>query len=319
MRKKKKVLVGRRFGYFTDTHFTQKMKSRKDDYLSALLSKMHECFCWFDKMGCEFVLFGGDFFDKHREMNWDLIHAVRKLIIEHNKKIYYIAGNHDELGYRVNSIHKSNLGFLDKILDGRLEFIENHLELDWIDLYACHANENVIDISNNIKRNGKASVLVSHCLLSDDNKKGNIHINAIRNKEIDLVLSGDLHDGYDFQMNSGGIYCYNPGSLLRKSCVDKDREPKVACFSFEETMGIYLPIITEFIPQYNKDKGIFNQKEEIEINIQETSTTDYVKMFREFKRESKNIFEVLKKIGKERKIEEKVINLISEYENKINF
>jgi len=64
---------------------------------------------------------------------------------------------------------------------------------------------------------------LTHSELSDNNDVGNISLNMINNKNIDLVLSGHLHYGHDYQKNKYGISFYNPGSLLRVSRDDKDR------------------------------------------------------------------------------------------------
>lgn len=306
---------GRRFGFFTDTHFTNRLKSRKDDYLAALCLKLSDCFEWFDSMGCEFLVFGGDFFDRHREMSWDLIHRIRELIISYDKKIYYIAGNHDIMGYRIKSIGKSNLGFLDLISDGRLVYIDRVIDLDWVNIYASHAGEDVSEISNLVGVSGKPSVMVSHCLLCDSNNKGTVHIDKVTNRNLSLLLSGDLHDGYKFQPNKSGIFCYNPGSLLRKSVVDISRQPKVACFSFEDVMGSYIPVLREYVPEYNNDSAIFNSSDLPKVTVSPVSNADYVDMFKEFKRDSKNIFDILKRIGKETGVKDSIINLISSYED----
>lgn len=308
-------VLNRRFGYFTDSHFTLKNNVRQDDFFTALLGKLDNSLFHFVKTNCEFVLFGGDFFDKHREFSWDLMYRVREVICKYDIPLYYIAGNHDESGYNVESIARSNLGFLDNISDGKLVFLKEPLLLDWIHIYPHHAGTDLKESVDKVKKSDVPTVLVSHSLLSNNLDIGNIHINTIKNKNINLVLSGDLHDGYELQQNNSDIYCYNPGSLFRKSVVDMERKPTVATIQFDKLLNVYYPVLDKYCPPYNSDPSIFKLSERVNspVVVDKSDEADYIAKFREFKRESKNIFEVLEKIGAESGISEDVLKLINSF------
>ena len=252
---------------------------------------MKQALRWFKKNKCEFVLCGGDLFDRHRELNFELLYSVFEAIKSQSLKIYYIMGNHDEQGYRWQTVDRATVGFIEKISDNKLVLIKDKIELEDCNLYACHAGQDIEEVSNQIGKSDKPNVLIAHCLLSNDEAKGNISLNKITNTNIDLVLSGDLHNGYAFQKNDSGIDCYNPGALMRLSISDKDRKPKVAIFDIFDLLGQRTITIEEKILKHKSVEEIFPKKEEkIEVNKEVEENKDYITSFKEFKSKSKNIF-----------------------------
>ena len=307
-----------KFGFFTDSHFTMNNESRLDNVFESSLKKTREAMKIFSNNHCKFILFGGDLFDRHREFSFELFKGVFNVFNEFKIPIYYIMGNHDERGYRWQTIDKSNAGFIKDIMPNKFFFIEEKVNLYGINIYACHAGEDILEKSNKIIRDEKGSpnILIAHCLLSDDNNIGNININKITNSNIDLVLSGDLHYGYKFQQNSSGVYCYNPGSILRLSSVDNKRIPKIGIFELKDFMGGWMPTFKEIELNCLKAEEIFPEKEEkIEVKKDLLIKGSYIEAFKEFKRNSKDIFEVLEKVGEKNGISKKVLEMIKTYKD----
>ena len=310
-----------KFGFYTDTHYTLRCEARTDDTLASFLAKTKEAFEFFVSSGCEFVIFGGDMFDRHRELNFELLRRVWEVYNSFPLPVYFIMGNHDENGYRWQTIDKSNIGFLASLMKERLIFIEDSLELPGCIIYAHHAGQDLNKRQSAIVKSDKPVILVSHCLLADNRNIGNIHINEITNRNIDLVLSGDLHDGYSMQINKSGITCYNSGSLGRVSRHDTDRKPKVAVFNFEYLMDSWTTCIREKELTIESGEMVFVNKAvgvpEVEKDIKDGTET-YIHVFRKFKGESRDIFDALHRVGIETGIDAAVLSLIDSYKDRQN-
>ena len=306
-----------KFGFFTDSHFSTKNESRLDNTLQVSIKKLKQALRWFKKNKCDFVICGGDLFDRHRELNFDLLYSVFETIKSQSLKIYYIMGNHDEQGYRWQTVDKSSAGFIEKISGGKLILIKDKLEIKGCNLIACHAGQDIEEITNSVEKSNKPNIVIAHCLLSNDMSIGNISLNKITNTNIDLVLSGDLHDGYEYQKNDYGINCYNPGSLIRLSVSDKDRKPKVAMFDISDFMGERFVSITEKVLKHKSSEEIFPEKnKKIEIEKDVLESKDYITSFKEFKSKSKDIFEVLENIGIKENIDKDILEMIKIYKDK---
>lgn len=308
-----------KFGYFTDTHYTLRCESRSDDALDSFLMKTKGAFDFFVSSGCEFAIFGGDMFDRHRELNFELIRRVWEVYNGFPLPVYFIMGNHDENGYRWQTIEKSNIGFLSSLLKDRLIFVEDFIELPGCIIYAHHAGQDLNARQNAVTNSSKPSIFVTHCLLADNRNIGNVHINEITNRNIDLVLSGDLHDGYLLQTNKYGISCYNPGSLGRMSRNDVLRVPKVATFNFEYLMGFWTPCIHEKKLTCAVGMDVFDEKTEATPEVKkdiDDSTETYIHAFRKFKGESRDIYDALHKVGVASGIDPTVLALINSYKDR---
>lgn len=307
-----------KIGYFTDCHFSMKNQSRLDNTFQTAITKMKESFEWFQKNKCDFVICGGDMFDRHRQMNLELFYKVFQVINNQKLKVYYIMGNHDEMGFRWQTVQKSSVGFIEKLLSDKLILIKDKIELEECNLIACHAGQDIQQISNNVQKSDKPNILIAHCLLADNTQTfGSISINKITNKNIDLVLSGDLHDGYKYQQNKQGIKCYNPGSLVRLSSSDKDRKPKVAIFNVEMLLEQVVIDIKQKVLKHEKSEVVFPKKEQKkQVKKQIESESSYIESFRQFKRKTQDIYELLEKTGKEHGIKKQIIEMIKSYKDK---
>lgn len=307
-----------RFGFFTDSHFSFKNDNRMDNALQTSIKKLKQALRWFKKNKCDFVICGGDLFDRHRQLNFDLLYSVFQAIKSQSLKVYYIMGNHDQQGYRWQTVEKATVGFVQKICGGKLVFVQDMLQVKGCNIYACHAGQDIVERTKDITKSQNVNIVVAHCLLADNNSKGCININVIDNTNIDLVLSGDLHDGYRFQKNKHGIDCYNPGSMMRLSRSDKDRKPKVAFFDVSDFMGQRTLTIQQKILKHKSSQQIFTIKEQtLQVQKQISGDESYISSFKQFKSTSKDIFEVLQKIGKQENIETEVLQMIKIYKDKM--
>jgi DNA repair exonuclease SbcCD nuclease subunit len=301
------------FGVITDTHYDYKYESRKDDTLQTLINKTEQCYKWFKEQGCSFVVHCGDVFDRHIIYNFYMLGQIRRVLKESGLKTYVILGQHDAQGYNRKTFEKSNLGFLTSISDGSIEFIEERKETQDFVFYACHVDEDVIDRVNTIKKENKPVICLAHALLTDKREAfGTISIKHCKNENVQLVLSGDLHDGVPFQ-EVNNIQFYNPGALARTE--KGTRQPKVGKISWNGNKFD----LEEFYPKCPDNKDIFFWDEEnIKIaSVSEEDSVNFINSFMEFSgNEITNAFDLLLKTGQHQGIDEDVLELIKIYKDR---
>lgn len=300
-----------KFGFITDTHFDYKYESRKDNTLETLLDKTRQCYEKFKESGCDFVLHGGDMFDRHRIYNFDLIRGVRKIFKETGLVTYFILGQHDAQGYNRNTLVKSNLGFVSDISDDSLVFVKDRLELSDCILYACHVDEDAVHKINAIKHEDKPVICMVHSLLTDQKEAfGTISITHIKNPNVNLVLSGDLHDGVPFQ-TVNNIQFYNPGALARTE--KGTRMPKAGILSWNgKTFDC-----EEFYPKCPANEDIFFEEKVKTASVnKEVSAISFVESLKNFDSVHGNAFDLLEKVGKEQHVSADVMEMIKLYKDR---
>ena len=300
-----------RFGFITDTHYDYKYESRKDNTLDTLLNKTKQCYDEFKKRGCSFVIHGGDVFDRHRIYNFDLIRGVRNIMMDSGLITYFILGQHDAQGYNKATLEKSNLGFVSDISDGTLVFIDDFVETKDYVIYASHVDVNCVDRINSIGRHEKPVICVAHALLTSAREAfGTISISHIKNPNVKLVLSGDLHEGVPFQKKNN-IQFYNPGALARTE--RGLRMPKVGILEWN---GISFTC-EEFKPICPSCEDIFFWEEKPKTTIVEKdiSNVSFVDSFKEFHSNTGNAFDLLLNIGKSQSINPEILEMIKAYKD----
>ena len=280
---------------------------RTDDYFESVLSKFRQCYRRFQEAGCRFVVHGGDMFDKYCSYSHKMILAVREVILSSPLTTYVIWGQHDLLGYNRESGKNSNLAFLIKICDGKLVEIKDVAELDEARLFASHVDQDPLTVLSSVNPlYRKPSICVVHALLYD--KKSNfdtVDIREFPRVPAACVLSGDLHCGYGPVTHEGTLY-YNPGSLARTE--RDDRKPKAAVVSMLPFMGGWDTFVEEFFPKC--EEYPFPSREEAPRVSEEIDSGTYVDSFEQFKRESRDIYERLEKVGKAHGVDPAVLNYI---------
>ena len=104
-----------RFLYFTDTHITNLTPSgRKDDFLNTQMKKMEEVILLSKELKVDYVLHGGDFFDKPGA-TLKLGIEYSKIMREFDRPVFIIAGNHDIYGQNPDSVNTAMLGLLEAV------------------------------------------------------------------------------------------------------------------------------------------------------------------------------------------------------------
>ena len=300
---------GCRFGFLTDTHFSViRNDFRTDNYFESLISKFQQTYDYFNNSGCEFILHGGDLFDKYRSYSHPMLLRVREVIVKSKIPTYFIWGQHDLLGYNRDSSRNSNLEFLKEICDGKLIEIKECVELDRIRIFASHVDQDPIQTLQSINQKlRKPSVAIVHALLCNaESNFSSVDIRKFGKIQPSIVLSGDLHSGFT-QTELNGTIFYNPGSLARTE--KTERKPKAAVIELLPWLTDWTVSIREFFPKC--EEFPFPKEDTPEIKVsEEQDSEEYIEAFEKFKSETKDIIERLEKVGELHKIDKEVLEYI---------
>ena len=220
-----------KFAFITDTHIDNKYGNRIDNTIDSILSKIKQSYEIAEKEKCEFIIHGGDVFNRVsiKEKKEEVFLRLRHIITSSKLKTYFIFGQHD-INYSKETYNNSSLKLLAGSCDGKMQLIDGKIEFDNCIIYSSHVYDDIEKIVYNILPCNKPTIVIAHCLLYD--KKSffdtiDVARIALKSKNVNLILSGDLHCGFPFQKHEN-TWFYNPGSLLRKSIDQKDRKPKLA-------------------------------------------------------------------------------------------
>lgn len=242
-----------RAGFFTDIHLTENAPChRLDDYIKTQAQKLESAYNVFVQNGCDFVMFGGDFYDRHIIASkyegqiissYKIVNTAIKIMKESGLMTYACIGEHDLYGHHVSTYPESTLAFMaDYCPEFRILWTPEHLA-NGISLYPKHEWQKMTDVDKTVVDSQRFNILVCHELLHI--KK--MPFETVYTKELtlpyDLVVCGDLHCGFE-PHKVGKTWYANPGSLVRKTTADSKRMPKVLLIDIEHG---YEPIIREVI------------------------------------------------------------------------
>ena len=293
--------------FYTDIHVSgQTPRNRIDDYPRAIIEKLRETYKIASEKKCDIVLFGGDFFDTHKIYSYDIMSEVIEIISASPLETYCIIGQHDLRGYNPNTYDQSAFGFVQKHCKN-FYVIWERMELEDCVLYPCHVWDDFDEVVKIDLDDEKPTIMLAHHLLSKDLHMFDIiQTSSIKKCDFDIVLSGDLHTGYDIHTIDGTLFA-NPGSLCRKTKADKDRDPRVLLFEIKngKTRAKYINIECAESEKVFRKSIIDDIYEKPEFDI--AGFTDNVN---DLEAESVDIFDVIVNSAKENKTDKKVLDYI---------
>ncbi len=228
--------------YFTDTHIRGNNPSnRLDNFTESLLDKFKEIKTIINKEAIDFVLHGGDLFDRP-DISISVINKFIKIMESYEKPIYLISGNHDVYGHNPATIKRTIMSLLDTV--GTIKLINK-------DEYEILTKDNIkvqltgqpyvydIDGEDKLKHYSPEYILdevdysihmVHGMLLDKPFIKGVKHtiIDDIVDTKADIILSGHYHSGFGLK-EIDNKYFINPGSLVRimNTMSEIKRKPRV--------------------------------------------------------------------------------------------
>lgn len=226
--------------FFTDTHIrSTNPRNRIDNFYESTLKKLEEIRDYANENKIDYVIHGGDLFDRPDSAIKPTSEAG-KILSSFNIPIYIVAGNHDIFGYNLDTLGRTMLGLLDsfalvKIIpkDGILLEKDNTSVLLLGRDFSSDIDtkkENYIVKKKNLKYQADVIINVVHGFLTDRpflKYVNHILVGEILDTEADITLSGHYHAGFNTQFIEGK-YFSNPGSMVRitNSLSEIKRRPK---------------------------------------------------------------------------------------------
>jgi DNA repair protein SbcD/Mre11 len=223
-----------RFMFFTDSHLEGGTpRHRIDDYQKALVEKQREAYAIAEAENCDFVAFGGDWFNSHRVFDYDLMGDSMDIVCGSKLQTYLVIGEHDLYGHNMKTYKSSTLAFYIRRCS-RMTVLWEPEEVAGVVLYGKHEPMKMDEALAFQKDPSKCNILVCHELITCNAAPYDvISTSTLKNTGYDLIVSGDLHDGYRTHEVDGTWFC-NPGSLARRSTADAHRWPQIAIISIEK-------------------------------------------------------------------------------------
>ena len=306
---------------FTDAHLTgQNPENRTDVYHQSILNKIGQIYSYAEENKSDFVLFGGDLCNTHKIYSYYVIESFIDIIKKHKIPTYFIVGQHDLYGYEASSYKDSALRFIEKMSDGlfiRIEdkiVISDHIKTD-IDciIYASHSYDNYKERFDAVVAEDRFKIMLMHELLS---KKENV-FEIIKTSDLksnaDLVLSGDLHTGYELHTIGNTTY-YNPGAIARIKNNDNTRQLKFGDFTITKGEDGYDISLKEVKLNYPVAEEVFNMSEPERDDVPEYG--EFVEQIANIEKNAVDIFELIELVFNTQKdyvIDKKVINYILKF------
>lgn len=285
--------------FFTDTHIRGTTpKNRKDIFVDTIEQKLIEINHIIKENNVDFVLHGGDLFDRP-----DISIAVASRFAMILDKIpvpfYLISGNHDIYGHNPETVNRTMLGLLDTL--GVVKLIKNGEKIilkkdnikvqltgqpyvydidtpDHLDYYLLKEKDDDVNYSIH---------MVHGMLLDRPFIKGIPYtlIDDIKDTLADITLSGHYHAGFKLT-NINGKYFINPGSLVRitNSLKEIERIPQVVLIDLEKSIIIKeIPLKTalpgeEVLDRKEIENNLFKRERIFEFKQTIDAALDFEKM-----------------------------------------
>ncbi|MCK8824261.1 metallophosphoesterase family protein [Fuchsiella alkaliacetigena] len=235
----------------TDTHIRGTTpRNRIDDFPATLKKKLLEIRDLIESEEIDYVLHGGDLFDRPDTapaVVGDFVEVLRSF----TAPIYVVAGNHDLYGHNPNTLPRTMLGLLattgvvEILAPGEDRIIEQggvklqltgtafHSELDRGERVTEYLVEKEAGVDYLIN-------IVHGMLLPSPFEAGEVDytlIEALEATEAELTITGHYHSGFGLKKLNEETYCLNPGSLVRIGAYSSEleRRPQVAIVELKST------------------------------------------------------------------------------------
>jgi len=212
--------------FLTDTHHRGTTpQNRLDNFAETQREKIREVVELVREHRVDLVLHGGDFWDSPfpaLNVCAEILETYREIPVP----IYAIAGNHDLYGHNLGTLHRTMLGFMNRLglirllQPGERVYIEKkglRLQLTGQSYhYDLDRRDPVLDYCVT-KEDCDVAVHMVHGLLTDRSLGSLIHhtvVDRVLGTGADLTLAGHYHLGFP-PVEYQGRYFLNPGALVR--------------------------------------------------------------------------------------------------------
>lgn len=240
--------------FFTDTHIRgTNPKNRVDDFTRTLENKLNEIIFLIDDLEIDYVIHGGDLFDRP-DLSVSVVSNFARILKKVKVPFYIVCGNHDIFGHNPKTIDRTMLGllssldFMEIIKEDEAKILrKNGLKVHLTGqpyVYDIDSDFKGKYILEDINEGMDFSIHVVHGMLLDRPFVKGIPftlIDDIKQTKADITLSGHYHAGFKTQLIDGK-YFINPGSLARvtNSLEEISRTPKVVLIELNKSITINL-------------------------------------------------------------------------------
>jgi DNA repair exonuclease SbcCD nuclease subunit len=300
-----------KFLFYTDIHLSGvNPRHRIDDFPRTMLAKLRETYAIAEETGCEFVTFGGDFFNSHRIFSYEVISEAMDVMCDSPLKTYACVGEHDLYGHSPNTYPSSTLAFMVRRC-ANFKILFDPVDLGNVVLHAKHEWENMQESMKRPIDTKRLNVLLCHELIT--NKKAMFDIidtKTLNPCPYDVVLSGDLHDGYDVHEVGNTMFC-NPGSLARRAINDLNRTPQVAIIETEKGQVPYIEI--RQLKCAKAGSEVFGESiAELARKTDEFDGDAFTDEMMDFEAESVDVYELIQKVGTKNGLRKAVLDYLAQ-------
>lgn len=301
-----------KFGFYTDIHLCGiNPRHRVDDFPQSILAKLREIYATGQERGCQFMAFGGDFFNTHRLFSYEVIGDAMDIICESPIPTYGCVGEHDLLGHSPTTYPSSTLAFFIRrcpnftILFNPIEVAKGvwlHGKHEWEPVESINGVGRTVDCAN-------YNILVCHELITNENAPFDVtHTSVFKNSPFDLVVSGDLHNGYKPHEVNRTWFC-NPGAIARRA-ISEDWHPSMAIVDIDK--GI--PPVFEIV-KLNSAKPydeVFGESvAEVALVKEEHDGHEFADELIKFEAEAVDVHDLIQKVGAVKGIRKPVLDYLA--------
>jgi DNA repair exonuclease SbcCD nuclease subunit len=285
--------------FFTDTHIRGNTpKNRKDIFVDTLEQKLIEINEIIKNNKIEFVLHGGDLFDRP-DVSIAVASKFAMILDKIQVPFYLISGNHDIYGHNPDTVNRTMLGLLDAlgvinlVKPGEKIFLQkDNIKIQLTgqpyvyDIDALDKRDYYIlkDVDSDVN----FSIHMVHGMLLDKPFiKGVPYtlIDDIKDTLADITLCGHYHSGFKTTKIDDKFFI-NPGSLVRvtNSLREIERTPKVIIIELEEDIKIReIPLQSalpgaDVLDRQEIEKNLFKNERMTEFKQTIDATLDFEKM-----------------------------------------
>lgn len=230
--------------YFTDTHICSvKPDNRRDDFLQAMEAKLSEIVELCRLLSIDYVIHGGDLFDQPNpdQRSLDLLGGFLDRL---ELPVYCVAGNHDLIDQRLDSLEGTALGSLARLecvhllQPSEMVYLSNNnlvLQLSGQHYYRGIDGRDGGKVYMVNKKSCDLAVHVVHGMLlprAFSEKVPCTLISSVTATEADFTLGAHAHLGY--HVTRDGKHFLNPGALARVTNLSRERirTPQVLYLDF---------------------------------------------------------------------------------------
>lgn len=249
--------------FFTDTHIRGTTpKNRKDDLFDTLEKKINEIVQISNSNNVDFVLHGGDLFDRP-DVSVSIVSRFVTILNKFKAPIYIISGNHDVYGHNPQTIYRTMLGLFNAmgiihlIDEGEVIFLKkDNITVQLTGQPYTYSIDEKININKykveKIDKRVDFSIHMVHGMLLDRPFIKGIPytlIDDIKDTKADITLAGHYHSGFGI-IKSDDKYFVNPGSIIRitNSLREIERIPQVVMITLEDKIKVELIPLKSALP-----------------------------------------------------------------------